>query len=506
MINTSHDYRDEKLSITGTSSLPESIQRFYFTDNNTLDTFHLLTNTSSPKYNNTSQFHISSALNQSPSSSKKEARGLQQVPQRFSKFIIQQSTSPDQDNISVASSYIRDIDSMLKFRNPNTEIQGLKEDISLLNLSNDSVSQNNSKGSQATIFSTRQEQENLKSFGSKNKSKSKSETIQRNTSSLKRSKAVKNKLGSKFYRFQLKLKKILKKIRSFKFQFKASSKRTASISSSRKSIKNKSKNKNKLNVIKKVNQVSAPVNNPKLGEDKVEFIENLEDAQALAGKVHDNNPNSKINVPTNIDPAPQFGGPIIPKSNQEVGSETESVAPIPPPHAQSLGSNTNLDKNVEKETLIKLWRSYLSLIIQKRIQLRHEINLFQSLMVNQDKKKFITDMSTISSYTKSSICPSEVNDINSKLTYSNYGSESDGDEEPIIDDFRQEFNKNYQNRKSILGDMLEYESDDCLTIASLSTLLDSHNPSHFGSMYQRNRYGTIRSRRSATTSINSRKL
>lgn len=374
-------------------------------------------------------------------------------------------------------------------------------------------------GSQATIFSTRQEHESSNNdlrqrvrWGS-----TRNTNVYRNssstTSTLSRKKAIKDKQGSIMYRIKLRIKKWLQKFRSLKFT-KSVGRRGTRNTIKRKPTTNKSiKRKLRANpnnpTMKQLFDISGPVNNPGLGKGSVERVRNLDDELKYeAGAPIDNinlssqdtekdrkmnNLSEYIDEQQNIyldgPNKPQSAPPKNRKSAniddiEEVsltGSLASSIPPPVPPHKETIVGDYN--------DLVQLWKNYLLHVTIKRIQLRQEIHLFQSLMEGQDlnTKRPIgsgnkSDIEVHSDDDKSEmdVCDTATvtgdetaSDITSgsSLTGSDSSSDSDKSNPKYSPDITTDkFNRQYQKRQSILGEMLDYDSSDSdLTLTSLTS-------------------------------------
>ncbi|KAK6202712.1 uncharacterized protein RJT21DRAFT_2098 [Scheffersomyces amazonensis] len=165
--------------------------------------------------------------------------------------------------------------------------------------------------------------------------------------------------------------------------------------------------------------------------------------------------------------------------------DNESLAPPPPPHL--LSSNHNYSK-FHGMDVPDLWRSYLGNVIYKRILLRQEISLFQKFMAenetqSQSQAHDITNNTNTNTNTTrgsvsdvfhseygiySSIKSSTVSEITT--TPSDISSIlSEEDMVPSSPDEEQVFQQKILNRRSILGEMLEYDSDTDSNASSIGS-------------------------------------
>ncbi|ODV82014.1 uncharacterized protein CANTADRAFT_87963 [Suhomyces tanzawaensis NRRL Y-17324] len=552
-----------EVETASTTSLPISFPYLYITEgSNSFDTFNLLNRTSSnegPKYPNTS--HINAPASTEPtsnlvSSNKAATQPVQpsddslfnQVPKRFSQFILDQQNpyvSQRLDNLSAVSPSLGSDDPLAKTYKRTYSSSSKKTKISSHSRPSSSpytphsntLSReiSNSMGSQATIFSTRQEQEGLglrsrskKSRKSKingprftrsksSKVKAQLYAIDSSNSSLERRKAIKFKKGSILYRIKIRLERFLKKMKSLRFHnFKVSSKRPGQ-SRSNSVRRNKSLRTAKLGSgEKKPLIISAPSTNPHLGRGGVERVKELDDAlKYLAGAPQENvnigvppqdtgklnhlssyidqqqsdyvssmrrkSEQSSVNYSKNnlLDPR-RFDANrnefIIPhRAESEAGASdtAESEAPPPPPHLVDKELAPIANNPAVQGDMVDLWRKYLTAVLCKRIQLRQEINMFQSFVASKAQDTF-EGQDDIQSDVKDSLLQA---DIDVQSDYSSAGSpsviytttDSEGTADIFVDPPAEEFNKTYLNRRSMLGDMLEYDSDGELDSSSVNT-------------------------------------
>lgn len=427
--------------------------------------------TTSPKYANTS--HFSREFRARPF----EAAEVDQVPPQFSQFIV------DQNNFAEGEPAAS---SMLKH----------SRDISDL------------MGSQATIFSTRPDgsltlRSRLKSKSRRSKAFPESSSVHL----LTRQKAIRSKEGSLAYRFKLRMRKIVAKLRK-KFapvwNFVAGSKRaTSSVKRPQKGSKfSLGRKKTRLRLTARHLKISAPVTNPNLGHGASQ----KPDEVAKGG----NHPAASTQLSKYIAEQRHLsGGP------SQAAFLVESSAPAPPPHLDSLGLkqylNTALnDAEKEQKRVQQAWKHYLSGVVAQRIKLRQEIALFQMLLANQNVPLLYTkQQGDIASSHNASLDHVE----HGKRTVSAFSaSESmvsipdaaqldDDMSSPEIESDVESLDLNVEklqrvlNRRSMLGEMLDYESDTQLSLSGSIYLNTSSVP-------LQSRYGTIR--RHANTETSSR--
>ncbi|RCK55240.1 hypothetical protein Cantr_04260 [Candida viswanathii] len=341
-------------------------------------------------------------------------------PKRFSNFIVDEQNpyvSQRLDNLSIVSpslesagyEIIRSLTPMQ--RNPKNSGLILNPDRHLGPGSSEVLNQqhphreiSDSMGSQATIFSTRQEMQDTPlltrneynrkraSLLFKRKSKRTSnvrvQTSSSSNSSLARKNAIKSKQGSWIYRLKMSIKKMISK---FKFwSFKVSSKRTASVRRSRtlQSLRRKRENPRPKDIkrIKSIRDssspfnISAPITNPHLGKQPVFKVAKIDDNlkfRAGAPKenvyLHDNDESfgklnhlseyiyqqeadyfkkhgvnlaqGNHNGDRNSDsksmlPSPDFEGSPSELLTDSVTTHARTMPPVPPPHLDHTFTNT----------------------------------------------------------------------------------------------------------------------------------------------------------------------
>ncbi|KAK6464733.1 hypothetical protein DFJ63DRAFT_317993 [Scheffersomyces coipomensis] len=352
-----------------------------------------------------------------------------------------------------------------------------------------------------------------------------------NTSTLTRHNAIKRKEGGLLYRLKLRFAKLIKKLNFIKFKnFKASTKRFGRSSSMKrqktKTLKRKFR-ENPRNVSirnitanNRIKSISAPLNNPNLGDgNEAERVQSLDDKlKFLAGAPSENvyisnqpqpnpqdgklshlsayideqqaqyvddllprsqtiqyqrNPLAEYSPPDDKIQLPEFQNEIDNQLMRNVGdgedaaSESESVAPLPPPH---LSNEQSLDySKFQGMDVPNLWRTYLRNVISKRILLRQEISLYHNYVADNEQQqqhlpqeitdeKATTQRGSVSEVIQSeygvysSVKASTISDTPSEL-------QSIASEEDMNTTEEENFKNHYLNRRSILGDMLEYDSD-----------------------------------------------
>lgn len=222
-------------------------------------------------------------------------------------------------------------------------------------------------------------------------------------------------------------------------------------------------------------------------------------------------------------PSPNFDDSPSELLTDSVTTHAKTMPPIPPPHLDHSFASNQRDQSPkripvpeptspppeqqqQKQNIVELWEEYLRLVLYKRIQLRQEINMFQNFMVSEftpntnkrqhstrsvsksqgglfvpDKhEQSIANSSTIngsSIYTdsntlelvKSMECEKLVVKSNSAGGSTNAESRGDNasvytssslESSSMINDKDEEFNTRVLHRRSMLGEMLEYLSED----------------------------------------------
>lgn len=561
---------------SSTTSIPLSIPYYYITDtSNSFDTVNLLANDNShrPQYINTLHMPENTpspkkepafVVKQGPILREQE-NVFNQVPKRFSQFILDQQDpymAQRLDNLllnlmslnsdygarrrtprkdySVASSAPRMArysssrpDHSFSSRNPVRLLENtLSREIS------------NSMGSQATIFSTRQDMD-PRARVRRSRTTAKAYRTESGDSSLRRSKAIRAKDGW-LYRMSLRIKKMVAKMKRLRFRFVAPSKRTGSIkrSKSNKLTRKYRANPRNPSIRRLKDMISAPTNNPHLGQRPVQTVGTVDDGLKYEAGAPEDNLNmtsvrdlleGKYNHlleyidqqqdyarkisgyegyehPYTLNPlyaGPQrtaeasTGGPQLPQNAQkddqrhlsaghdghqrqlsngqpiphdanavfrsnsafhlsEVSRET--TPPPPPPHKPDSEAVAHSDE------VVALWRRYLSHVVSQRIHLRQEISVFQQFAAREK----VPETDTVSD----SASLSTVTDGTDSVAFE-------------VDSTAEKFNAQYYNRRSVLGDMLDYNSSDELDDSSLWKDTAS-SASYTQSETLSRQYGTVR--------------
>lgn len=495
-IRSRHSYRlhsqplQQKLEVesVSTTSLPLSIPYAYIANGGgSFDTVNLFSQTG--QYSNTQHM---------PEAPKPTTTDLA-VPQRFSAFIPDQPRPrPIDEGLldllvyrekSLLPKQVRKLtDAMRRSLSTKKRALDLRSSYSVL------LGISNLMGSQATIFSTRQD------AAMPRRSRTRARLYTTNSDiSLTRSKAIRFKQGGWLYRLRVRLHKLAARFKDIRFKFPVTSKRVGP-SRARSRFWRKKLKKNKL-------VISPPHNNPLLGALSVEHIRELDDATkykagAAAEDLHlihsplseqfnhmsmyiaktlsEDTPRKSSrsigdsyfeSADRTTDQTPDYyGNSLDPgrkasliRSDYSTGSEP----PAPPPHQAEY--TIDLFANTSQAEVLQLWKDYLWVVLVKRIQLRREINVFRSLLLGQELEVDRKDSA-----------PSEAL-WTASYTSSKLGTSLDVTEVVEVDSTTEKFNA--MNRRSMLGDMLDYDSDD---LASTAPSVMS------GASGEVQRYGTLK--------------
>lgn len=473
------------------SSLPD------LNSKNSFDTFNFLNNDMTRQsFLNTSHSQIitrnsdqkSSKNSNSQSNSNNDESTFNQVPRQFSQFISDQQLPPGvQDEYSIDSPFINGIE----FSRFNDNLLP-------------SSFQQQDQYSQDTVFSTRKRRFLKKTSPTKPPKVLKHNFKQPNETNhnLQRKSAIKVKNGSLWYRFKLRMRKLMKKM---KFNFPVSSKRLASNTNVKRKFSRKFfafPCRRKINT----DMISNPHTNSQLGTTSVVRIAAVDDnVKKLAGNQLDDE-NRGWQVSTSQE---QFEENLLGESARYILELPNNKECEPSTHQQQNDYNfiekpesydhkqvnqsskrTNFSnipetyirrsfgpwKNTNEKTwftMVDLWKSYLSQALVKRIQIRQEINEFLDFIVTKELSKSTVNLeskkptrsSTLDASTKPSAIRSQ---LHSSIDIESVESDIDS----ITDDFNKQL-----HRKSMLGNLLEYYSDDDAStishFSSLSNILDS---------------------------------
>lgn len=397
-----------------------------------------------------------------------EAANAHQVPLRFSRFIVEQNNIGS--GTGAASSIMR-----------------RSRDISEL------------MGSQATIFSTRLDELGpAKRISLRSRSK-RSKPESSRVRSLTRQKAIRSKEGILAYRMKVRMKKIFAKIKAKLapiFHYVSRSKKATSnarmpqAKKTRRGFIRRSRSQRLTPLA-----ISVPVTNPELGRGIQSDSQNLPQVSLDPGRTE--NDNKWTHMLRFLTEQQRLA------STSQAAFLVDSAAPTPPPHAKSLlGPKHYLNSELaeaqkEKEAVQTLWRTYLAGVLAQRIKLRQEIALFQMLLANQTippaLSKHIADVASHKASIVGSSPDPEVlkteralsgekrmlsgdkrvfsgrSNVESLVSVSDDLALDDDMSLPLVEsDIESEAEtldlnvaklQNVLNRRSMLGEMLDYESD-----------------------------------------------
>lgn len=413
----------------------------------------------------------------------------------------------------------------------------------------------NSMGSQATIFSVREDQLSTKSktrlrnrgMLRRRPTKAGTDYGRDSSSGLFRRKAVRSKDGSFGYRLRLRLRKMAAKLRAMKnwpkrvYAFATKKKATQRATMEKSARLLRSRNNSKLPMI------SAPLKNPYLGRELgASRVEGLtDDLKNMAG--HGTLDNSGAAIPPKEAAIPpkvsdeakwsQLSRYIseqqelsIPQAKPyESSAAFDSEAPPPPPHTVSA--------SLEKQRIQGLWKQYLVGVLTQRIQLRQEIAMFQALVAGQSVPSVLKGTPEVALSYNASIVKGDSDRGTTSSHYDDFVPKSgeiernvyaetieDDDDDAVsfvsvsdsilsdndavslpdeVTDWEEEdpavakLNRSL-NRRSVLGDMLNYDSDDASLGSGSSVYLNLNSQSVTESAIFK-RYGTLRRKRSTAT-------
>lgn len=458
--------------ITPNSSSEESpyrLSNYYFGKNSTRSS----NNSERANFTNTS--HV---VGGRPETDSRGEKSLNQVPQRFSQFILHDSATdrsdlPNREGIS-----------------PNS-----RRDISDL------------MGSQATIFSTK---------GDKPRGKPRSPTrmlphsARKNSENpvlLTRKSALKYKLSTVLNRIRKRLRRMANRISTWSrraFVFVTRRKGTARTQfNSKGSILHRKPSVRRALSTTSRKQISGPLNNPNLGQpaDRVDKLApeikalvqpHLPYVPHLPHQLLHQLPHLPHDLPRSHILSRYMSEQSIPIAHKPFQAP-EVEGPPPPPH--------KVTASLESQRLQMAWRQYLANVLAQRIQLRQEIHMFQALLAGHNVPPvFKSGASVVSSIRAEEVVASE-NSHEDEDTYSGArgasgtrgasgasgakptmsmshslisvsdsvlsdtdaaslpgelsDSDYDWDEGPHVEKLNSAL-----NRRSVLGEMLDYDSDD----------------------------------------------
>lgn len=452
-----------------------------------IDTVSLLRG--QPRYTNTSHPHLTNNV-------KRQDDAFNQVPKRFSQFILDQQNpyvAQRLDNLSLNSLTVSE--NLRKPRhqrltysrasrqklaaNPSVNTSG----VAVSGLARSSTNISESMGSQATIFSTRNHLVNRRTT----KRRHRPQLYASDATSLSRHNAVRQKQGGWLYRLRIRLARLAKKL---KFRFFASSKRTGSIKRRR------------------------PISQPRLIKPPTTLMNgnhrNMRDIQRAIPyeKVPTQDPvqfrppqiQAELQKPQLPETAQQSYEPQPYPARIALSSSENSTPPPVPPHLV----RRSLTAPIVDETndTIELWRQYLAQVVCRRVLLRQEINQFQAYLAGQDP--LLNRLDVIRSKTPRASFHAVVKEsVDSDSDYETVSESASS--EASASSKGSEFSQNVLHRRSMLGEMLDYDSDG-LSVSSngsnsaqseMSELV-SQSVSHSNSVFTSSnlsinkRYGTVR--------------
>lgn len=331
---------------------------------------------------------------------------------------------------------------------------------------------------------------------------------------LTRSKAIKNKTGGYLYRLKVRMLRLAAKIKKFKFySFKVKSKRQPTIK------------QHKPKTIQLTRNFRGSISSSSNANHLVHKISNMEQVRMLLNKplpaIKGNTNNDPTNQDTNTttqDTITTTQDTTTKKNIINTSTSNPLSNPLRPPKLRHphLHPNSNnsrlmdmspsyerfsdmyeLSKNRKRQNLLKfqneqrhlalewdfvqLWQSYLFYVFCKRMQLRFEINQFKQFLSMEyaRMRKASNHVSERSNTIKSSTVASCYDNMSISSSSSSTSSSTTTSKTTSMDArFKQKF-----NRRSMLGEMLDYDSDLDTETASITTL---------GSQsYASNAYGAI---------------
>lgn len=456
-----------------------------------LNTVHLLQNSLRPSEDETQQLRrlLTESAGISPQPFNQET--FNQVPQRFSQFIVNQNMQ-----VAPVSS-----DASKSRSSPASESS---EIISCL------------MGSQATIFSTRKHKAGAREprWGRSRSRKPRAGIdYSEDTPPLERRPAVRYKQGSAMYRLRMALRRLAARLRRGmapvrKFFVGRKHRATANVQFSSASVARKAlvgqrkgplrQRSVRLRGSRPTVAISGPMENPGLvsgaGADRVEHL--TEELKQQAGAPRDplvEERQGKLSHLSNYIAEQRH------LSKNALASHTTfltaSGPPAPPPHKNTLFRTLSLDM-ANRLKLQAAWSQYLLHVVSQRIKLRQEIHIFQTLLALPGMSldaggyhEFSQSGSLAeSSSAKDSLSRTESianSDISRNIelsaskhtvassVYSLNESESLVDVESLesvpetIDENVHKFQQ-VLNRRSMLGDMLDYDSDESASSSEYS--------------------------------------
>ncbi|EDK40046.2 hypothetical protein PGUG_04144 [Meyerozyma guilliermondii ATCC 6260] len=503
------------------TSLPNSVPYYNISDHHSsLDTVSLLRG--QPQYTNTSHLNLGTSTGNRSSGiagapvkvdTPRNDDTFNQVPKRFSQFILDQQNpyvAQRLDNLSLNSLSVseqsrerrlkrRTFSRASRQNKTGTATQSLTSGFGHSAVARSSTNISESMGSQATIFSTRDQLINRRA--TRRRQRPHSHAAASEGSTLSRQNAVRIKQGGWFYRLRIRLARLAKKL---KYRFFASSKRTGSVKRHGKRKVSISHPNRRLGVAPetvpfldenlKSMAGAYPVHlrsrspqkrmeeNQKMKNAKNQEMQNLQNLQNL-------NQNSQLPVSASQPPA----------SGSRRSSASSSTPPPVPPHFVRRSMTAPLFDDTNDT--IELWRQYLAHVVCRRVLLRQEINQFQNYLAGQDP--LLHRLSAIRTQMPRASYQAVVKNVGDSS--SEYETVSDFSGSSISEG--SEFSQNVLHRRSMLGEMLDYDSDGVSVTSQNSESDYSHqtNQSNSQSFSSKNsnstesselsamkRYGTVR--------------
>lgn len=510
---TMHRLEVESASST---SLPNSVPYFNTSDHHSsLDTVSLLRG--QPQYTNTSHLNLGTPTGNRGSGvagapvkvdTPRNDDTFNQVPKRFSQFILDQQNpyvAQRLDNLSLNSLTVseqlrerrikpRTFSRASRQNKTGTATQSFDASAfghSAVGRSSTNISE--SMGSQATIFSTRDQLINRRA--TRRRQRPHLHAAASEGSTLSRQNAVRIKQGGWFYRLRIRLARLAKKL---KYRFFASSKRTGSV---------KRHGKRKVSI-------SHP--NRRLGAatETVPFLDENLKLMAGAYPVHirpkspqkerlevEIQEKSKSLQEPQISQNPQVSqnpqNPVYDRSRQSLASSKTSTPPPVPPHFVRRSMTAPLFDDTNDT--IELWRQYLANVVCRRVLLRQEINQFQCYLAGQDP--LLHRLAAIRTQMPRASFQAVVKDAGeSSSEYETVFDSASSARSSLLEG--SEFSQNVLHRRSMLGEMLDYDSDGVSVTSSQDGSegsVESGYSHQTNQTRQSNSHQTLRSENSKST-------
>lgn len=486
---------------SSSTSLPTSVPYYNYSDHNSsLDTVSLLRG--QPRYTNTSHLNVGTPPPNRPGKPLVAAKpefsrnddSFNQVPKRFSQFILDQQNpyvAQRLDNLSLnllsVSEHLKGPRKRLTYSRASRQTRtgngsagaagagavtgtgtarqsvdtgfALAGGHSALGRSSTNISE--SMGSQATIFSTRDQLVNRRV--TRRRMRNLLYAPASEASTLSRQNAVRVKQGGWWYRVRLRMAKLARKLR---FRFFASSKRTGSI---------KRHGKRKPSITHANRSLGAPTERVPFLDDNLKLM-----AGAYPAHIRLRSPKKQIQqqMQPQLQPQPVPYAPGAPAaaglqpSRQSLKSSVGSTPPPVPPHLVRRSMTAPLFDDTNDT--IELWRQYLTHVVCRRVLLRQEIGQFQSYLAAGDPLlNRLVAMRTRMPRASFNAVVKETGSETDYETISESSSVADAvtsASEALADT---DFSHKVLNRRSMLGQMLDYQSDDLGLETSEGGFLDA---------------------------------